>query len=92
MHPVIVPDMQCFIRCLFPLGDELAHWIFGIKLLSQILIGENCFLIKFQHFVPKMKQANLLWLADEAQVQADVEEREGFWSCRKWSIMQMVNK
>jgi hypothetical protein len=38
-----------------------------------------------------MKQANLLWLADEAQVQADVEEREGFRSCIKWSIMQMVN-
>jgi hypothetical protein len=39
-----------------------------------------------------MKQVNLLWLADETQVQADVEEREGFRSCRKWSVMQMVNK
>jgi hypothetical protein len=38
-----------------------------------------------------MKQANLLWLADESQVQADVEERESFRSCIKWSIMQMVN-
>jgi hypothetical protein len=55
-------------------------------------MGENCFLIKFQHFVPKMKQANLLWFADEARVQADVEEREGFRSCIKWSTMQMVNK
>jgi hypothetical protein len=52
--------------CLFPLRDEHAYWIFGIKLFSQILMGENCFLIKFQHFVPKMKQVTLLWLADEA--------------------------